>query len=196
MTGEGADAAGDAAELAMAVDPPLPAAASAQPAAAEPQNKKNNMYTVAQRKWAVEVFNSKAGAHSYTTTARHLAKIMMAPSEFRYVTKTNVSSWVEASELGSLEDKRQRRAYVSEPCLCAMRSAAEAVIAAGHCIGSRMLRQMFLTVLDEFGEVRAYLHCDAAHRACAAPHVQHHLQWIHPGLQDDVLEDTGFPPKK
>jgi hypothetical protein len=152
MTAEGAEgggAAGDAGEGEATVNRPLPAApaASAKTAAAaqqQQQQKKNNTYTVAQQQWAVEVYNSAAGKKSATATARHLA--MMAPSEFRHVTNTNVRSWVEASERGSLGGKHKRSGFIAEPCLRAMRAAAEAAIASGQCIGSRMLRQIFLAV--------------------------------------------------
>jgi hypothetical protein len=43
--------------------------------------------------------------------------------------------------------------YMSGPCLNTIRNAAAESIAAGHCVGLRLLRQLFLVELESrFGE--------------------------------------------
>jgi hypothetical protein len=122
------------------------------------------VYTKKQKEHALKIFFGTAGAggRSHTKTANYLR--LMTPSEFQHVTNTNVRSWVDAAAKGTLGGSRQRDCRVSQPCLAAMRQAAEAAIASGHCVGSRMLYQIFLTVLEQYGEVSA---CQAINKQWA-----------------------------
>jgi hypothetical protein len=128
---------------------PAPATTPAATAASQ-EKKKYNVYTQAQKKWGLQIYKG-SGQQNYEKTASILRN--MAPSEYREVTLWNVWSWVEASAKGTMGGSRQRTACVSQPCLVAMRKAAESAIAGGHCVGSRLLRQIFLTELERFGEV-------------------------------------------